>query len=99
MLTEQVTECARRKERLITRAGRERDEIAAALRRWERPMSVIERGISMARSLKAHPLLVVTAVAVVAVLGRHTLGRWIGSALVTWRAWRSMRRWIRRFSG
>lgn len=98
MLTEHVIECARRKERLIARAQRQRSEIAAGLRRWEQPMSVIERGISIARYLKAHPVLVVVAVAAAAVLGRRNFTRWIGSGLVAWRAWRSMRGWMRRFN-
>lgn len=96
MLTDALVECARRRERLIARAQRERTEIANALARWGKPLGAIERGIAVARYLKAHPILVVSALAVAVVLGRRGIVRGLGGGLVMWRAWRSVREWMRR---
>ena len=97
MLSEEVMECVRRRERLLARVDRQRESIAAELERWEQPMKVVERGVSVARYLKAHPLFVVIAVVTAAVAGRRNLARWAGTGLVAWRTWRSFRGWVGRF--
>lgn len=97
MRSEPLIELARRKERLIARAGQQRAEIVAAFRRWEKPVGVIDRVIGVARFLKAHPLLLAAGLALAAALGRHNLIRWAGRGLVAWRTWRSLGAWLRRF--
>ena len=96
--TERMIELARRKERLIGRAEGQRGEIAAAIQRWEKPIGVVDRGIAVARFLRAHPLLLAGAAVAAAVLGRRNLVRWLGRGWVTWRTWRALGNWVRRFN-
>jgi hypothetical protein len=96
MLTDALVECARRRERLIARAERERTDVANALARWAKPLGAIERGIAIVRYLKAHPAMAVSVLAVALVLGRRSIVRGLGGGLVMWRTWRSVREWMRR---
>ncbi|MBI4195022.1 MAG: hypothetical protein HY526_08090 [Betaproteobacteria bacterium] len=90
-------EFARRKERLIARAARQRLVIGDAVGHWRKPIAVIDRGIAFARFLRSHPLLVAAGIAVAAALGRGRFMRWAGRGLFVWRAWRSLERWADRF--
>ncbi len=92
-----LIELARHKERLIARAGQQRAEIIDAFRRWEKPAAAIDRGIAVARFLRAHPLLLAAGLALAAALGPRNLIRWLGRGLVAWRTWRSLGARVRRF--
>lgn len=96
MFTGNLIELARRKERLIARTAAQRTVIASAYRRWQKPASVLDRGITVARFLKAHPLLVAIGVAVAAAVGRRNLLHWIGRGWVAWRAGRTLGAWVSR---
>jgi hypothetical protein len=89
----QLTEIARRKERLIARAGSERAVIGASILQLQGPIGIADRGLKIARFLRAHPLLVVTAIAAVAAIGRRSLIPLAGSAISVWRIWRSVSAW------
>jgi len=90
--TERMMEVARRKERLIARAARERAQIAAATRRWEQPLGVVDQALAAGRYLRAHPLLLVALVAAVVALQRRNLLRWAGRGFTAWRTWRVLSR-------
>jgi hypothetical protein len=90
---DQLIEIARRKERLIARAGSERAVIGASIRQLQGPIGVADRGLEVARFLRAHPLLVVTVIAAVAAFGRRSLISLAGSAISVWRIWRSVSAW------
>jgi hypothetical protein len=90
-----LLELARRKERLIIRAGEQRAEVAAALRRWEKPVSVLDRGIAAVHFLKEHPLLAAGVFGAAMALGRRRLLIWAGRGLIAWRAWRAVDDWAR----
>ena len=96
MFAGKQTELARRRERLIARAAQQRAGIATAFQRWEKPAGVLDQGITAARFLKSHPLLLAAVVAVAVVLGRRNLLAWAGRGFVAWRTWRSVEAWGRR---
>ena len=98
MFTESLIELARRKERLIARTAAQRTAIADAYRRWQKPASMVDRGVAVARFVKAHPLLLAIGVAAAAALGRRNLLQWAGRAWVAWRTWRALGAWARRFN-
>lgn len=93
--TARLTEIARRKERIVASIGREREMISAEFRAWQKPLEVLDRGIAATRFLRAHPVLVAAAIALAAILGRHSLLRWAGRGLVVWRSWRALQTWVR----
>lgn len=96
MFTDKLIEVARRKERLIARGEQQRIVISVACLRLQTPLGVLDRGIAVARYLKAHPLVLGAGVAVVAIVGRRNLLRWVGRGLFVWRAWRSVDTWARK---
>ena len=96
MFTESLVELARGKERLIARTAAQRTAIAGAYQRWQKPASMLDRGIAVARFLKAHPLLSAIGVAAAAALGRRNLVQWAGRGWVAWRTWRALGAWARR---
>lgn len=96
MFSDGLIELARRKERLIMRAGQQRAVIATSCLQLQKPLGMIDRGIAMARYLKAHPLALAAGITVAAVLGRRSLLRWAGRGLFAWRAWHSVRAWTRK---
>jgi len=96
MFTDNLIELARRKERLIARIEQQRIVISVACLRLQKPLSVIDRGIAIARYLKTHPLVLAVGVAVAAIAGRHNLLRWAGRGLFVWRTWRSVNAWARK---
>jgi hypothetical protein len=96
MLSDHLIEFARRKERLIGRAEQQRTVIAAACLQWREPFGIADRGLAIARYLKAHPIVIVVVVSVVAVVGRRNLLRWAGRGWIVWRFWRSATKSITR---
>jgi len=97
MLTSDLIEFARHKERLIARAEQQRTVISASVLRLRKAISIVDRGLAIARYLKAHPIVVAIAVSAAAVVGRRNLLRWAGRGWVAWRFWRSASRWTRQF--
>ncbi len=92
-IQDRLTEIARRKERLIARAEAQRTAIGASFRELERPISIIDRGLGIARFFRGHPLLVAAIVTVVMTFRRRGLLSLAGRALAAWRLWRSVSAW------
>ena len=90
---DQLIEIARRKERLVARAGSERAAIGASIRQLQGPIGVVDRGLDILRFLRRHPLLVATVIAAVAAFRRRSLVTLAGSVLSVWRIWRSVSAW------
>ena len=89
----QLMEIVRRKERLIARAESQRAAISAGFAQLQGPIGVIDRGLAVARFLRAHPALVGVAVAAVFVLRGRGLLSMASRGLTVWRAWRSLSAW------
>ena len=98
MFHDRMVKLAGRKAGLTARCEGQRAVIAAAYRRWEEPARLVDRGVAGVRALRAHPALAGVAVLAAAVLGRRKLFRWVARGLMTWRAWRGLLGWMRRFS-
>jgi len=79
-----LIEIARRRERLIARAGAQRAAIAGTVHELEAPAAVADRALGVARFLRLHPLL--TAVA----LRRPGVLSLAGRAVAIWRLWRTV---------
>lgn len=94
-----LIEIARRRERLIVRAGAQRAAIAGTVRELEAPAAIADRALSVARFLRLHPVLTAAAVATAAVaLQRPGVLSLAGRALAVWRLWRTVAVWSSRHS-
>ena len=90
MNTRQI-ELIRRRERLLVRAETQREELAAIAQGWQMPLRVVDSGIEVLRTLRAHPLLWVTPLAVMVVARPRRVMQWGGKAWSLWRLWRVWR--------
>lgn len=93
-IEDRLIEIARRKERLIARSEAQRVAIGASFRQLERPISVIDRGLEIARFFRDRPLLLAAVVAVVVAFRRRSLLSLARRALGAWRLWRSVSAWV-----
>ncbi len=83
---------------LIARAGEQRAGAAVLLSRVERATAWFERAKSIGRTLRANPLWVVGAVAlVVAARPRRTL-KLAATAYSLWKGWQNLRATLERFA-
>jgi len=96
---DRLIEIARRKERLIARAGAQRAAIGETIRQLRRPIGVLDHGLEVVRFLQAHPLLVASGVALLAVFRRRRLVSLTGSLLTAWRLWPVVSAWLARVRG
>ena len=56
-MSNRLEEIARRKQLLIEKAGRERDELAAACEEIRSPLSITATLLSVGRTLRTHPII------------------------------------------
>lgn len=88
---EQPIDIARRKERLAARA--QGLAIGESFRQLRDPIAIVDRGVGIARFLRAHPVFVAAAVAALVVFRRHGLVSVAGRAYSAWQAWRAVSAW------
>jgi hypothetical protein len=77
-----------RRERLLAKAAAQRDEVALLLMPWQAPLAVADRGVTVAAYLRAHPSIVLVAVAALVVLSPKRAFRWARRAFAVWRGYR-----------
>lgn len=87
-----------RRQRLLARAARERERLAAELERYRPLAGVADDLVRVGRGIAAHPEWVVGAVVAVAVIRPRWLLRVAGRAWVAWRAVRTVKSFLRRVS-
>jgi YqjK-like protein len=77
-----------RRERLVAEAQAQRTALAADLRVCHSVVAVIDRGVMLARWMRARPYLVVALVTAIAVLRPRFALAWSARILTLWRAGR-----------
>ena len=81
-----------RRERLIAKSAAQRDELALLVVPLRRPAHVADRAVAGAQYLRAHPGVVVIAVAALVVLSPKRAFRWARRAFGLWRGYRLVAR-------
>jgi len=95
MFTARHVELARRKERLLAQAERDRENIAALGARLERPFALADKAVAAGDYVKAHPWIAVAMAVSAGIMGRHHLWRTAGWSWTLFRAWRVVSPWLR----
>jgi hypothetical protein len=83
-----LAEISARRERLVARAGAQRDEVALLLAPWRGPLRIADQGLVAADYVRAHPGIVVVAAAAFVILSPKRAFRWARRAYVAWRGYR-----------
>ncbi len=85
---------ALRKARLQERIALQRDQIAACVESFEKPLALADKVLQAGRVIQQKPWIAGVGVFALVVLRRRHIWRWIGRGWTLWRAWRSGRRWL-----
>jgi len=84
-MNKKLLELAQRRAMLVARVAEQRSELAREVEYWRRPLSVVDQGFQAVRYLERHPLLLLGAAAVVAVLSPKRALVWLQRGWVAWR--------------
>ncbi|MEJ2105885.1 MAG: YqjK family protein [Acidiferrobacteraceae bacterium] len=92
-MNKRLAEIKRRQERLIARAGAQRDEIVRISGTWRQPLRVIDEVFGTVRRLRFHPVLAAVGQSLLlTVAPRYRfLLLWAGRAFVGWEVYRTTR--------
>ncbi|NNM82193.1 MAG: hypothetical protein HKL98_06300 [Burkholderiales bacterium] len=84
-------ELARRREQLVARCARERQEFARDAAVLEAPLAVADRGMDFVRYLAAHPVIPAATAAAFVLLRPARAIRWMRRGWFFWRIYRNAR--------
>ena len=93
MSTEQQIALALRKQRVLVRAGQQREQLAQYGEWLKKPCALADKALHAGQMVRAHPWTAGAAAGVAVLLGRRHVFRWAGYAWSGWRAWRFVSAW------
>lgn len=82
---------ARRRAALVAQAAAQRDELGRLVEPWQKPLTLVDRGIEIVRRLRAHPFAIAAGVALLVGMGRGRLSGWTGRIWAVWQIYSSLR--------
>lgn len=77
------------RERLLARCASQREELAVLVRQLNGPLKVADHGVAGLRYLRAHPMLLAVATALLAAVRPRGALKWVQRGFVAWRAYRA----------
>lgn len=86
-MSDRMSVVMQRRGELLARIAAQRGELAEYAARWQAPLALADQGLAAVRYLRAHPVLVAAAVAVVVLRRRGVMGLVRGG----WRMWQGYR--------
>jgi hypothetical protein len=86
----QLTEIARRRAALVAQAAAQRGELGRWVQPWQTSLSFVDRGIALARRVRAHPLALALGVLLLFRLGSGRWSVWAGRAWTGWQIYQSL---------
>lgn len=90
-MSKKLIHLAERRAALVAKAAHQRETLAEATYAWRKPLSLVDRGVSLLSHLTRHPLLMAGSVATVVALRPALVFRWGQRALVAWRIAQTVR--------
>ena len=83
-----------RRERLLLRSARLREDLARQAQALQAPLALADRAWALALHLRSHPVLPIGLAGALLVLRPRGAMRWTARLWWLWRAWRQARRWL-----
>ena len=80
----QLTAIARRRAVLLAKVAAQRSELGRWVQPWQAPLAHLDRGIALARRVRAYPFILASGVLLLSRLGP---GRWSAWAGRLWAGW------------
>lgn len=85
-----LTTIARRRAALVAQVAAQRTELDRLMRPWRMPLALADRGMALARRLRAHPFAIGVGVALLTRMGHGRLGAWAARIWTVWQLYRSL---------
>jgi len=85
-----LTEITRRRAALVARAAAQRSELFQWMQPWLSPLSIVDRGLALARRVRAHPLTLALGVLLLFRLGSGRWSVWAGRFWTGWQIYQSL---------
>ncbi len=90
-MDEKLLKLARRRERLVLDAAKQRVQLAQAVEVWREPLALAEQGLATISFIKKHPILMAASTAVLVRLVRKSfIGKWLGRGMMAWQLVRKL---------
>lgn len=86
-MNSRLSEVRQRRSELLARIASQREAVAAIGASWQAPLALADRGLVVARFLRAHPVLAAGIAALVTIRRRGV----IGLAMAVWKGWKLYR--------
>ena len=86
----QLTEIVRRRAALVAQAAAQRSELGRWVQPWQTPLALVDRGIALARRVRAHPLALAIGVLLLFRLGSGRWSAWAGRLWTGWQIYQSL---------
>ena len=86
-MSERMLELRQRRGELLARIDAQRGQLAKIGSRWEGPLALADRGVSILRLLRGYPMLVASVVSLVVLRRRGMVGLF-RSAWLVWKGYR-----------
>ena len=86
-MNERMLEIRQRRDELLVRIEAQRGQLAEITSSWAGSLALADRGVSILRFFRAHPLLL-AGVSALAVVRRRSMAGLIRSALLVWNGYR-----------
>lgn len=83
-MTEKLIMLAARRENLIARAATQRITLAKNIAPWRTPLALVDRGLSMLRFLKHHPVWIIGGVSLLVAFRPSHCGLWLRRGWALW---------------
>ena len=84
-MSERIERIRQHRAQLVQQAAAQRADLTWQIEPWKKRLSYINQAMALTRRVRAHPGLITLALAGLAFIGRHRLGRVIRLGKLMWR--------------
>lgn len=95
-MNRQMLEVMQRRGELVAKIAAQREQISELGTRWQLPLALVDQGLVAARCVRAHPVIVASAAALLVVRRRGILGL-VKGAWSLWKVYRAVSAFSKRF--
>jgi hypothetical protein len=90
-MSQNLTQLAERRERLVAQAAAQRTTLAQSIDPWRAPLALADQGLAALRFIKRHPAWIVGGGILLAALRVNRVGKWLERGWVTWQIVQKLR--------
>jgi hypothetical protein len=93
-MKKKLASIAERRQLLVAQAAQQRETLAKNMQPLENSLAFIDKGLTIVRYIKMHPVLIMGITAIIGILRPARAVKWLSRSWVTSIAMRSLRTWL-----